>query len=191
MELSPGTGSCSLAGGRYPERSDSFWNGSRNRFSLRPAHLSEGERVTAIMSNRAFLEAAYEQPSMVSGLTEEARAELKRRIAIEQQPEEAAYCDENEEAVKVVNAAITMVAAALQSATGFEGNDQAFEHWMTASSASVEREIEAERARANTSSSKQLLEERRRGCRGLELKMLNQEAVVPARKRARSYFQHS
>jgi hypothetical protein len=43
-----------------------------------------------------------------------------------------------------------MVAAALQSAAGFEDNDLAFEKWMSASSAGVDREIEAERARANT-----------------------------------------
>jgi hypothetical protein len=51
----------------------------------------------------------------------------------------------------VVNAAITLVGRELQSAAGFEGNDQAFEKWMMASSAGVEHEIEAEKARPNTS----------------------------------------
>jgi hypothetical protein len=50
-----------------------------------------------------------------------------------------------------VNAAVSMVATALQSAAGFEGNDLAFERWMAAASAPVEREIESEKRRAETS----------------------------------------
>jgi hypothetical protein len=69
---------------------------------------------------------------------------------LEDHPRKAAYLDEGEEAVRVVNTAITMVATALQSAAGFEGDDQAFEKWMTASSAGVEREIQLAKAKAET-----------------------------------------
>ena len=51
------------------------------------------------------IEAVCELPAMLSGLAEETRSELKRRIAIEQHPQEAAYCAESEEAGRYVQAA--------------------------------------------------------------------------------------
>lgn len=113
--------------------------------------MTDGERVTAFTQSKQFREAACEGPALLSGFSEDMRSELKRRVALEEHPQEAAYLAECEEAVRVVDAAITMVGHALQSAAGFEGDDQAFERWITASSAGVEREIEAERSRANTS----------------------------------------
>ena len=49
----------------------------------------------------------------------------------------------------VVNAAINMVANVLQKSAGVEGDDRAFERWMTASSAGVERELAAEKSRSD------------------------------------------
>jgi hypothetical protein len=103
------------------------------------------------MESRQFREAACEGPAQLSGFSEETRTDLKRRVAMQEHPEEAALLAESEEAVRVANAAVRMVAGALQSAAGFEGNDRGFEDWMTASSAAVEREIEAEKRRAETS----------------------------------------
>ena len=51
----------------------------------------------------------------------------KRRLALEDHPQEAAYLDEGEEAIAVANAAINMVVSALQTAAGFEANDRALE----------------------------------------------------------------
>ena len=45
-----------------------------------------------------------------------------------------------------------MVAGALHTSGGFEGNGQAFENWMTASSAGVEREIAAEKSKSDMQS---------------------------------------
>lgn len=109
--------------------------------------MSEGERANAIISDPLLRAAACEGPAMLSGFTEDARAELKRRILLEAHPQQAAQLDEAEEAVAVANAAINMAAAALQTAAGFDGNESAFEHWMAASSASVEREIAAAKAK--------------------------------------------
>jgi hypothetical protein len=53
-----------------------------------------------------------------------------------------------QKAVAVANAAINMVAGALQTSGGFEGKDRAFEEWMTTSSADVEREITAEKSKS-------------------------------------------
>jgi hypothetical protein len=65
---------------------------------------------------------------------------------LEEHPQQAAQLEEAEEAVAVANAAISMVGRALQISAGFEGDDRAFEGWMTAASASVEREIAAEKS---------------------------------------------
>jgi hypothetical protein len=112
--------------------------------------MSQGERVAAITQNSHFRAAAFEGPATLSGLSEDTRSELKRRIGLEEHPHEAAQLEEAEEAVAVANAAIGMVAGALRTSGGFEGNDQAFESWMTISSAGVEREIAAEKAKSDT-----------------------------------------
>jgi hypothetical protein len=112
--------------------------------------MTQGERVAAITENRQFREAAFEGPATLSGFSEETRSELKRRVGLEEHPHEAAQLEEAEEAVAVANAAISMIAGALQTSGGFEGNNQAFEKWMTSSSAGVEREIAAEKAKSDT-----------------------------------------
>ena len=117
------------------------------------AHLrsmSQGERVAAHSQNHHFRAAAFEGPATLSGFSEEMRNEIKRRNALEEHPHEAAQLEEAEEAVAVANAAIRMVAGALQASSGFEGNDEAFKIWMTASSADVEREIAAEKSKPDT-----------------------------------------
>ena len=113
--------------------------------------LSQGERVAAITQNPHFRAAAFEGPAALSGFSEEMRNDIKRRNALEEHPREAAQLDEAEEAVAVANAAIRMVAGALQTSGGFAGDDQAFENWMTTSSAGVEREIAAEKSKPETS----------------------------------------
>jgi hypothetical protein len=69
---------------------------------------------------------------------------------LEEHPQEAAQLEEAEEAVTVANAAISMVASALQISAEFEGDNRAFEGWMTAASTSVEREIAAEKSKPDT-----------------------------------------
>jgi hypothetical protein len=113
-------------------------------------NMSQGEQVAAITQNSHFRAAAFEGPATLSGLSEDTRSELKRRIGLEEHPHEAAQLEEAEEAVAVANAAIGMVAGALQTSGGFEGNNQAFENWMTSSSADVEREIAAEKSKSDT-----------------------------------------
>ena len=104
-----------------------------------------------ITSNAQLREAAFEGPPMLSGNRRRHGSELRRRIALEEHPGEAAQLDEAEEAVAVANAAINMVAAALQTAAGFEGNEHAFANWMAESSAAVEREIVAAKSKPNSS----------------------------------------
>jgi hypothetical protein len=77
-------------------------------------NMSQGERVAAITQNSHFRAAAFEGPATLSGFTEELRSEIRRRNALEENPVEAAQLDEAEEAVAVANAAIGMVAGALQ-----------------------------------------------------------------------------
>jgi hypothetical protein len=118
------------------------------------AHLrtmSQGERIAAITANVQLRGAVFEGPAFLCGLSEDTRSELKRRIGLEEHPHEAAQLEEAEEAVAVANAAIRMVAGAPQTSAGFEGDDQAFESWITASSAAVEREGAAEKSRPETS----------------------------------------
>ena len=112
--------------------------------------MSQGERVAAITQNSHFRAAAFEGPATLSGLSDDTRSELKRRIGLEEHPREAAQLEEAEEAVAVANAAISMIAGALQTSGGFEGNNQGFENWMTSSSADVEREIAAEKSKSDT-----------------------------------------
>jgi hypothetical protein len=84
---------------------------------------------------------------LLSGFTEQTRAEIKRRILLEEHRQEATHLDEAEDAVTVANAAIAMTAGALQQAAGFDSNDHTFEEWMTASTAEVEREIAAAKSK--------------------------------------------
>jgi hypothetical protein len=62
-------------------------------------------------------------------------------LLLDENPQQAAHLNEAEEAVAVANAAINMVAGALQTAAGFEHDECGFEDWMTSSSAAVEYEI--------------------------------------------------
>jgi hypothetical protein len=119
----------------------------------------QGERIPAITANVQLREAVFEGPAFLCGLSEDTRSELKRRIGLEEHPQKAAQLDEAEEAVAVANAAIRMVASALQTSGGFEGNDQAFENWMTTSSADVEREIAAEKSKPETPPTPKVLSE--------------------------------
>ena len=59
----------------------------------------------------------------------------------------------------VKSLAIGMVAGALQTSGGFESDDRGFENWMAASSAGVEREIAAEKAKPNAPAKPMLLSE--------------------------------
>jgi hypothetical protein len=83
-------------------------------------NMSQGERVAAITQNRQFREAVFEGPGILSALSEDTRSELKRRIGLEEHPYEAAQLEEAEKAVAVANAAISMIAGALQTSGGFE-----------------------------------------------------------------------
>src|SRR5258708_3048925 len=85
-------------------------------------NMTQGERIGAIKANLQLREAAFDGPAFLSGLSEDTRSELKRRIGLEEHPHEAAQLEEAEEAVKVANASISMLATALQSAAGFEGD---------------------------------------------------------------------
>jgi hypothetical protein len=71
-------------------------------------------------------EAAFEGPALLSGLDEDTRNDLRRRLALNDFPEEAAYLDEEEEAIKVANAAIKRAVDVLQEAAGFAGNGSRF-----------------------------------------------------------------
>jgi hypothetical protein len=110
--------------------------------------MDQAARIAAITANRQMREAAFEGPALLSGLDEDTRNDLRRRLALNDFPEEAAYLGEEEEAIKVANAAIKRAVDVLQEAAGFAGNDRAFDDWMAASSVVVEREIEAEKRRA-------------------------------------------
>ena len=65
----------------------------RQEIRARLSAMSEGERVNAITSHPQLREAAFEGPAMLSGFTEEMRADLKRRLIFEEHPEQAARLD--------------------------------------------------------------------------------------------------
>ncbi len=96
----------------------------RQEMRQRLVAMSEGERVGTIMLDTQIRGAAFEGPAMLSGFTEQSRAELKRRLMVDEYPEEAALLEKAEEAVKVANTVIGMVAGALQQSAGFD-NEQA------------------------------------------------------------------
>ena len=120
----------------------------RHESRARLCTMSQGEAIAAITTNVHYREAAFEGPAVLCGLDEATRSDIKRRIGLEEHPQEAAQLEEAEEAVAGATAAINMAVRAVQTSGGFEGNDSAFEGWMTASSAGVEREIAAEKSGA-------------------------------------------
>ncbi|TGP27359.1 hypothetical protein EN875_034020 [Mesorhizobium sp. M2D.F.Ca.ET.232.01.1.1] len=105
-----------------------------------------GDRLRLIMGMPEFLEAAFEGPARLSGLTEEFRAELEQRMIAEKHGAAIEAIDGAKEAIELTQAAIEMAIGAVKTAGDF--GDAHFNQWMATASSEVEREIAAEKATA-------------------------------------------
>ncbi|TPN57589.1 hypothetical protein FJ976_02830 [Mesorhizobium sp. B1-1-9] len=107
--------------------------------------MGHGERVGLVMSDPAFLTAAFEGPAALSGLTEELRTDLERRMIEQAHGPAIEAINGAKAAVELTRAAIEMAVSTVKTEGDF-GNDQLFNSWMATASAEVEREIAAEKA---------------------------------------------
>lgn len=110
--------------------------------------MSQGDRISAVMTDPEFLVAAFEGPAALSGFTNEVRAELEERLIRERHGDAVALMEDAREAISMTEAAINVALDVLRTETGFEGETRGFDAWMAGACAEVEREIAAERARS-------------------------------------------
>lgn len=109
--------------------------------------LSQPDRIALMMSDPAFAEAAFEGPAALSGLTSETRTDLEARMIDAAHGPAVRLIEETIEAADQVASATQIAADALKQIGGF-ANDAEFGAFMTASSAAVEAEIAAEKAKS-------------------------------------------
>ncbi|MES0016521.1 hypothetical protein [Mesorhizobium sp. M0036] len=108
--------------------------------------MENGERIGLIMSDPTYLIAAFEGPAPLSGLTEDLRTDLERRMIEQAHGPATEAINSAKEAVELTQAAVEMAVSAVKTEGAFD-NDHVFGSWMATASAEVEREIAAEKAR--------------------------------------------
>ncbi|WP_434723110.1 hypothetical protein [Mesorhizobium sp. RIZ17] len=117
------------------------------REMLKGSSEEVGERLRIIMQEPDFLVAAFEGPAQLSGMTEEFRSDLERRMIEQAHGPAVEAINSAKEAVDLVQAAIEMAVNTVRHEGDF-GNDNFFASWMATASAEVEREIAAEKVKA-------------------------------------------
>ncbi|MER8923429.1 hypothetical protein [Mesorhizobium sp. M0802] len=111
--------------------------------------MENGERIGLIMSDPTYLTAAFEGPAALSGLSEDLRTELERRMIEQAHGPATEAINSAKEAVELTQAAVEMAVSAVKTEGAFD-SDHVFGAWLATASAEVEREIAAEKSRYET-----------------------------------------
>ncbi|PZV39747.1 hypothetical protein [Mesorhizobium kowhaii] len=138
-----------------PDKTDMAGAVLRSEIRTMLRSMDHGKIVNLVMNDPAFQAAAFEGPAALSGLTEELRADLEKRMVEQNHGATIEAMDDAKEAIALAQAAFEIAISTVKDEAGFAGQEPVFDKWMATASAEVEREISAERARQQPSGAAQ------------------------------------